>query len=488
MADPMAPPFRILAVTCLLVVASPACSAEPPDTSPALPSAPVYSGCAAPPTVFRRVLVVDPARSQGDGSARAPFPRLDQALAQARAGDLVLLRSGDYGKVSISGVNTGFITVAAAAGQEPVLKGLRVESNASYWRLSGLRIVGAPDPVMDGGWPVHPPLVRFFGGDNIVFDRNTVATTLDDFPWEAWEQGRQPSRFLSNGVMTESGVCVSLAGNTLRNLFDGIAAGGDQSTGRGRSILIEGNQIDGFAGDGIDIYGSQMLLRRNTIQNSHDLCQDICIHTDGIQGWAYHNLPGRTNVNVEIDANTIIQQTIPKMALPADDLHGITIFSGDWDGVRVANNVVVTPAWHGLSLYGAHNATVVNNTVLSPSRDRSAWILITSGKPDDPTPLNVVVRNNITSALNIGQPREPTKGVTADHNLVTDDPKSLFVAFDPAHARYDLHLAPNSKALHRGLRTAAPSSDIEGRARGDDADVGAYAGENSGDKGGAAAR
>jgi len=177
-----------------------------------------------------------------------------------------------------------------------------------------------------------------------------------------------------------------------------------------------------------------------------------------------------------IDGNLILQQTQPNLAYPGVDMQGITIFDGNWDGVVVTNNVVITQTWHGVSLYGVQNSRVVNNTVLSTNPQRASWIMINHKKGDrGDEPYNVVVRNNIASALAIGQRGVTVRGVHEDHNLITQNPQGLVVSFDPRRAAYDLHLKSRSSAKGAGSPDMAPATDIEGRARSGPIDLGAYA-------------
>src|ERR1700743_3846239 len=92
----------------------------------AQPVPPVYHGCDAPPATFKHSYTVDPAAAGGDGSPRSPVGRIQQALAAARPGDVISLRSGRYGDLKITAVNAGFITLMAQPGAAPVFTSLTV--------------------------------------------------------------------------------------------------------------------------------------------------------------------------------------------------------------------------------------------------------------------------------------------------------------------------------------------------------------------------
>jgi parallel beta-helix repeat protein len=136
----------------------------------------------------------------------------------------------------------------------------------------------------------------------------------------------------------------------------------------------------------------------------------------------------------------------------------------DW---VVENNVVITDHFHGITLSGARDCRIVNNTVIDRREGRPGppWIRI--GNHKDGTPSSgCVVRNNLTSSLSVGE------GVEADHNLIVKDPEALFVDA----AACDLRLRRDSEAIDAGSPELAPSRDAAGtpRPQGEGIDVGAY--------------
>lgn len=464
-------PLAVAGALALSAVRGPPAAAQP------IAGPPVYRGCAPAPKAFRRALWVDPgARHSGSGDATEPYAQLTQALAAARPGDVIYLKSGSYGDVTIGGQNVEFVTLAAAPGAAPVLHSLQVRG-AARWRFSGLQILGPAAGTLGGdGWQIHPPKVVIADSRDIIFDKNTVATTLDAYDWKPEVRGARVAESLAGGVSATQVSCLAVDGNKIINIWVGLDVGGDQSGDRGKNILVQGNLIDHFAGDGIDHQASNLLIKWNEITNAHDLCNNVCIHHDAIQGWNWLNRPGLVDANVVIDSNFIVLPAKPDLVMPAGDVQGITIFDGGWDGLEIANNVVVSPAWHAVSVYGVQNAKIINNTVLCANPDRNCWIMVTKRKGDsDQTVYNVTVRNNIAASLMIGDHGAAVRGVKADHNVLTDDPGRIVARFDPRHAAYDLHLRPGSPARGAGAAEFAPGVDIEGHPRAGKIDAGAYA-------------
>jgi hypothetical protein len=119
-----------------------------------------------------------------------------------------------------------------------------------------------------------------------------------------------------------------------------------------------------------------------------------------------------------IDSNLVFRQLGPQLGFPTY-LQGIDAFDKDWTNVTVTNNVIVTSVCPGISFASVHNSFIANNTVvedgLFPTPGCVAAIDVGSATHEGPVTTNTVVRNNLTSQLNIDT-RVP--GLTADHNVV----------------------------------------------------------------------
>jgi hypothetical protein len=167
------------------------------------------------------------------------------------------------------------------------------------------------------------------------------------------------------------------------------------------------------------------------------------------------------------------------VVLPADDLHGITIFDGAWDGMQIVNNLVITDTWHGITVNRANNLSIINNTVAATNPKRRSWLAFATDKNEAPgTQHKVVIRNNIAGDIAVNQNDQQRDGVTIDHNLKVknvDDFSDIFMKFDPEHFVFDPHLVRRSDAKGEGSPEGAPATDIEGTPRGAKIDIGAYA-------------
>jgi len=150
-------------------------------------------------------------------------------------------------------------------------------------------------------------------------------------------------------------------------------------------------------------------------------------------------------------------------------LQGIGCFDGTFVDWVVENNVVVTDHWHGITLLGARNSTITNNTVVDLNQERPGppWISIDDHK-NGTAPTGCVVRNNLTTALN------NSEQVIEENNITfsMDDTAAFFVDFNNS----DLHLREDAAAVDTGTTTGAPEldRDLIPRPQGDGVDVGAY--------------
>jgi hypothetical protein len=117
-----------------------------------------------------------------------------------------------------------------------------------------------------------------------------------------------------------------------------------------------------------------------------------------------------------------------------------------------------TDRWHGITLSGARNCRIINNTVcdiisVSPG---PPWVRI--GKHKDGTlSENCVVRNNLTTALNI----DSGNAIAVDHNCIITNAADYFVDYPS----FNVRLKTGCPAIDSGSAVLAPITDILGTVR-----------------------
>ena len=395
-----------------------------------------------------------------------------------RPGDTIVLMSGDHGPVEFRQyVNDDFISVVAGKGQTPVVQSLHITAS-SRWLFRGIKFQGVR-PEGDKYGPLVGLISHGWLGpsSDIIFIDNSFSTEDSTAGWSPQDWVEKP---YGDGLATGAR-CATVVNNHFFNLRDASSVTGDQS-------LIEGNLIEDFGNDAIDIMASELVIKGNRIRSGRHTSADLG-HPDGIQGWT---LRGATNRKVVIDSNSIVNLN------PADDnvLQGITIFDGRWDGLKVVNNLVITNTWHGISLFGVDNALVINNTVAPSRPERSqTWLMIHDAKNKAPSN-GVIVRNNIATELSVegddvvfdhniaekqiairadGRLTKITQGRVGDHNIIDPYIFHMFADFDPRRGKIDLRPLVRSPAAGAGSPDQAPAVDASGRPRTPPIDIGAFA-------------
>jgi parallel beta-helix repeat protein len=374
--------------------------------------------------------------------------------APVRAGDTIWLRSGYHGDLQITRYyNPGTVTLAAEEGHTPCLSSLRIRSG-SHWTIRGLAVSAEYGRTykrrtlidLDShSWhgPVHDITIE----DCVIRSvANTSAWTAED-----WNQ------LACNGMQVD-GTRMTIRNNQLRNVNFGISVGASDS-------LISGNLVDNFAGDALRGLGNHCTFQYNTVKNCYDVNGN---HDDGFQSWSVgpNGVGSGQVVGLVLRGNTIINYEDPNQP-HRGALQGIGCFDGTFVDWVVENNVIVTDHYHGITLLGARNCLVINNTVLdcNDGRPGPPWILVGNHKKGM-APVGCVVRNNLATAFT------NAADVLEESNLRIQDPAALFVDVDC----FDLHLLPDAPAIDAGSSVDAPELDRDriARPQGDGIDIGAY--------------
>ena len=243
----------------------------------------------------------------------------------------------------------------------------------------------------------------------------------------------------------------------LLNVNFGISVIADDS-------LVMGNVVENFSGDGLRGLGNQCTFQYNMVKNCYNVNNN---HDDGFQSWSVgpNGVGSGEVVGMVLRGNTIINYEDPNQPYRGP-LQGIGCFDGTFVDWVVENNVVITDHWHGITLLGARNCRVINNTVLDRNNSSPGppWIQIGKHK-NGMKPIDCVLRNNLATAFtNAG-------GVLEESNIRIQHQR-LFVNRES----FDLHLLPNAQAIDAGNSVDAPQLDRDRipRPQGKGIDIGAY--------------
>jgi len=283
------------------------------------------------------------------------------AGAPVRAGDTIRLRSGFHGELLIDGYySLGTITLAAEAGHTPRLSSLHIRSS-SHWTIRGLTVNAEFSETYKRHTLVHLESHNWRGPiHDIVVEHCALRSVADTSGWTAedWD------RLSCNGFQVD-GTRMTIRDNRLLNVNFGISVGASDS-------LITGNLVENFAGDGLRGLGNHCTFEYNTVKNCYKVNAN---HDDGFQSWSTG--PGGVGsgevVGVVLRGNTIINYVDPNQPYRGT-LQGIGCFDGTFVDWVIENNVIITDHWHGITLLGARNCLVINNTVLDQENGRFAFV------------------------------------------------------------------------------------------------------------------
>lgn len=389
----------------------------------------------------------------GDGSEASPMA-LDAALAAAADGDHVLLQDGDWGDVVLSGEHDADTFVEPAPGHAPRLRTL-VLRNARHLVARGLSIsLSYGDPY------ANDTLVSIQGSAVDVTVEDCDVFSVTDEVSDAWD-ATQWADLPGTGISVRASNA-TLRNNRVRNVGYGISVGDDAP-----NATVIGNSVDRFSRDGLRGIGDYGRFENNVVRDAYDVDDH---HDDFFQSWSVGPDGVGTGVvrGVVLRGNLFINFTDPDRPF-AGAAQGIGCFDGFFEDWVIENNVVVVNHWHGITLLGARNVRIVNNTVVDNRLGESPgppWIDVSAHKDGTPSE-NILIRNNLVQTVTL-----EAMTSTEDHNLRFTDPSALFVDVPG----FDFHLLDDAEAIDMGIADMAPLFDRDSipRPQGMAFDLGAY--------------
>jgi parallel beta-helix repeat protein len=408
---------------------------------------------------------VDPATgsSANDGSQQKPWKTLEEVVSAGhfgkavKAGDTVHLLGGYHGEMLVSGGSySPPITVAAVAGQTAKLRRARF-GNTSGWILRGVSV----SPSYGTATGTVTMVEVQTSASKVTVEDSELFSVADSSAWGVPEW----LNAASNGISLRGAESVA-RNNKVKNVRFGITADASK-------VMVEGNTVENFSADGLRGLGDDETFQYNVVKNSYLDGSVDANHDDGFQSWSVGSGGVGTGEvkNMVLRGNVIIDAVDPNQKLKGT-LQGIGCFDGMFAGWVVENNVIITNHWHGISLYGAKDSRIVNNTVIDVNTEKPGppWIMVNNHKNGTPSQ-NVIVRNNLATAFNV-------KGtnVVQDHNttLAAGDLVTHFVA--PTAPIWDVRLLKTAPAVDKGSTEQAPALDADKipRPQGAGFDLGAY--------------
>lgn len=385
------------------------------------------------------------------GSSSSPWSTLESVFSAGKhfsAGDTIILKSGYHGSPVVSGINNNFVSILAESGAKPTMKNL-LFINAKYWDISGFDI--SPQYANPAEYKFNMDIVGIKESASYIKVRNcNIFTVADISNWSQidWETKSE------TGINCNAPYCM-LDNNHIYNVSMGI-----QIAQKGTYTIASNNLVENICDDGTRGLANYCKFEYNTVQNMYVANNN---HDDLFQSWSGGTaekpvVGSDTVVGIEIRGNKFIAHTNAKQPLMTYP-QGIGCFDGfakDW---IIENNLISVEDYHGITLLGAINCKIMNNTIVQNPYTldviRIPAITISKHKTRGFSKGNLI-RNNLTPKLTIDE-----GAGLEDHNMILLGYRSSFVDY----LKLDLHLKPKSKALKAGSEQDTPTIDIDKNTR-----------------------
>lgn len=391
-----------------------------------------------------------------DGSEKLPFLSIDAALktGKVKGGDTLLLKDGAYGAVTIK-ANAAFdkpVTITSQNKKAAQFDSILLAGTTRNLTLKNLSV-----------WPRDPAkgalyLIRSYTTTSeITLDGLDIRSELDAAGYMGWNKAKWEARKYS-GIMLQSPRSL-VTNSKLTGVRHGIMVSDDSQ--------IIGNVIEGYNGDGMRAF-SRSTVRNNRIIN--------CVQTDGnhADGFQSFSQDGAPVTGLVVEGNTILEWTGANTHALRCSLQGIGLFDGFYDDLTISNNLVSTSQYHGISVYGARRAKIINNTVVNAKGLTGVYPYISvrpvrASKGGHPS-TDVLVANNV--AMSFQGTASAADRVVFLSNSVVGTPSVMFE--NPA--AFDYRPKKTSGLIDTADAKAAPPADLMGvkRPSGKAPDRGAY--------------
>ncbi len=410
------------------------------------------------------------------GTLNAPWSSVQAVFDNGKTfngGDKIFLMDGNHSFPKIVGDNSSNVEILPLLGHSPVIEKIRFGNmaSASKWVLNGV-LIKSENTVQYAG-----NLVDLYPNcSNITIVNCTITSNLSTSNWT-----RNDWRNKTNNGIFAKGTGHKFNYNTIKNVAIGLTMLSDFSQ-------FIGNTIQYFTIDGIRGLGSDCLYANNVIKDNVSVYYYAENHYDGFQSYSCCPVGSGTVSNVIIRGNKFINTTDFNRNFNCP-MRGIGCFDGMYNNWVIENNVIIVDHYHGITLSGATNCTIRNNTIIDPydvtpqdpnepnqwNNPGPAWIRITAHKTDggvfDGTPsTNNTIINNLVSVMN------NDNGIGLMSNNILMGNSFNYSNYFADVSAFDLHLTATSTVVDAGTNVNAPPVDFDNisRPQGAFVDVGAF--------------
>ena len=395
--------------------------------------------------------------NSNDGSQATPFSAfgsVNWSSVSLEDNDVIYLLNGNHGEGYLGNeVFTNNLLIKSVNFQQAVLSKIQI-NNSNHITFEDIKFDASL-----GSFSKEEPIVIGNDNTNFITLNNCLIQSADNS--STWTKTDWYNNSAS-GVQFR-GNNITLKNNTFLNLYHAVEV-------RGSNTIMHNNLIKNFAADAIRGLGSNSTYENNVIKNC--FIDDYAIqHDDAFQAFI---LPGSGIIsNVTFRNNTIILFENPSQFVIDNDLigtlmQGVIITDGNAEGWVVENNLISSNQSHGITLYGAQNCRIQNNTVIQTPHvillDDVPWISVQDqSKSGGRVNKNNIIRNNIAGRFTTW-----TYGSNTIDEGNLDINQSDVANYDIYFVDYsngNFHQKETSPSINYGVNTDVYATDLDGNPR-----------------------
>lgn len=327
---------------------------------------------------------------------------LKQALSQASGGETILLAAGDYGRLDISTKYASTVTIKSADANNP--------AEISEMRLNGASNVAFDGVVFDYTFNGQSQSYKPFQISNSTNIDITGSVFSGDLP-----QGVSAT---ADGYGTGMGLHIrgssqiSVTNSEFLNWYKAM------NVGSSTDITVSGNNIHSIRSDGMYFDGVQRVVIENNYIHDFNRSLNSGDHGDFIQ---FSKLLGPSG-DITIQGNVL--------DMGSGD-YAQSIFMGNgksspsdpsmfYTNVLIDNNTIYNGHTHGITVSGAKDLTITDNSVLAVSGSLTGGVSVPKINVSSGSQ-NVTIDQNIVSTV-VGYSGQPDWSVSSNAFVQNSDP------------------------------------------------------------------
>ncbi|MEN8250069.1 MAG: T9SS type A sorting domain-containing protein [Bacteroidota bacterium] len=383
------------------------------------------------------------------------FADVVQANKTLIDGDVIYLLDGNHGRAYISNYLFGGagVIVKALNGHDPVITTIQF-SNSSNWTFQDIKIEGIGSGLPKDGFMVTSDL----SSNYLTFDNCIIQSAESSSSWtkDDWYSN-------SMGGIDIRGHHIVVENCTIKNTYHALFL-------RGNNSRASNNLIDNFAGDAIRGLGDFSVFEFNTVRDCY--IDDYALnHDDAFQAYRVNGQELKMEgIIIRNNKFLLFEDEITQFVIDNDLIgnlmQGIIITDGYADGWIVENNLVVNDHSHGISLYGARNCRVQNNTVVQHPYYTDIdvpWVLIADNSKTGQANFDNIIRNNIATKFTTWT--YAISNIFENNIDINENNPVEYTDLFADYANLDFHLKQSSAAVDYGNNADLPATDLDGNPR-----------------------